>query len=210
VKKWLNTLGAVTNSAAYLSAQTQYDQCGNVRKIWDARDTTLSNPAQIEYSNQSAYPTLNTSADPDGNGPLSALTTSTEYDVDTGLVTATVDANGQRTTFSYDNTLNRLKQVVRAATDAAKNQTTYTYNDDALTITATSDLNSYPDNLLKTVTKYDGLGRMIETQAFEDGTNYISTQQQYDTSGRVFKTSNPFRTGTPVWTTTTYDALAEY
>src|SRR6185503_12441630 len=70
-----------------------------------------------------------------------------------------------------------------------------------------SDLNFYPDNLLKTVTKYDGLGRTTETQTFEDGTNYIATQQQYDTSGRVFKTSNPFRNGTPVWTTTTYDSL---
>lgn len=123
-------------------------------------------------------------------------------------MTATVDANGQRTTFSYNDQLNRLKQVVRAATDTAtKNQSSYSYDDTALTITATSDLNFYPDNLLKTVTKYDGLGRMTETQTFEDGTNYIATQQQYDTSGRVFKTSNPFRTGTPVWTTTTYDAL---
>src|SRR6185503_21035199 len=124
--------------------------------MWDARDTTLSNPAQIEYSHQASYPTLNTSADPDGSGPLSALTTATEYDVDTGLVTATVDANGQRTTFSYNDPLNRLKHVVRAATDATtKNQSSYSYDDTARTITATSDLNNFGDNLLKTVTKYD-------------------------------------------------------
>ncbi|HET9711451.1 MAG TPA: RHS repeat-associated core domain-containing protein, partial [Pyrinomonadaceae bacterium] len=140
-----------------------------------------------------------------------ALTTSTEYDVSTGLVTATFDANGQKTTFSYNDPLNRLKQVVRAETDAAaKNQSTYSYDDSALTITATSDLNTYEDNLLKTVMMYDGLGRMTETRTFEGGTNYIATQQQYDALGRNFKTSNPFRpwqSETPAWTTTTYDAL---
>ena len=212
VKSWLNTLGAFTNPSAYLATHTQHDQCGSVRKIWNARDTSLTNPTQITYSHQFSYPTLNTSADPDGGGPSLALTTSTEYDVSTGMVTATIDANGQRTAFSYNDLLNRLTRVVRAETDAvAKTQSTYSYDDSARTITATSDLYTYDDNLLKTVTMYDGLGRMTETQTFEGGTNYIATQQQFDTSGRVFKTSNPFRpwqSETPVWTTTSYDALS--
>jgi RHS repeat-associated protein len=212
VKSWLNTLGAFTNSSAYLATHNQYDQCGSVRKIYDARDTTLTNPTQIAYSHQFSYPTLNTTADPDGGGPSLALTSSTEYDVSTGLVTATVDANGQRTTFSYNDPLNRLKQVVKAEQDAvAKNQTTYSYDDTARTITATSDLYTFNDNLLKTVTIHDGLGRKTETQTFEGGTNYITTQQQYDSMGRIFKISNPFRpwkSEAPVWTTTTFDALS--
>ncbi len=213
-REWLDTLGAVTDANAYLAAHMQYDNCGSLRKIWDRRDTTLSNPAQIEYSSthQFAYPTVNTSPDPDGGGPLLPLMTSTEYDASTGLVTAATDANGQRTTFAYNDPLNRLKQVIRAAGDAsAKNQSFYAYDDVAHTITVTSDLNTYDDNVLKKVTLYDGIGRTTETRTFEGGTNYIAVQQQYDVLGRVFKTSNPFRpwqSETPVWTINGYDALS--
>jgi hypothetical protein len=118
---WLNTTGV------FLQSHAQYDQCGNVRKTVDARDTTFSNPAQVEYSAafHFAYATLMTSPDPDGAGPLTSHTSSTEYDFSTGLVTATIDANGQRTTFGYNDPLNRLKQVERATTDAlARNLTT--------------------------------------------------------------------------------------
>jgi len=80
VSHWLNT----TNT--WLQNHTQYDQCGSVRKLWNAGDTTLLNPKQIEYASQYqfAYPTLTTSPDPDltpsANGPLQPLTTSATYD----------------------------------------------------------------------------------------------------------------------------------
>lgn len=101
VSTWLNT----TNS--YLSVHTQYDQCGSVRNVWDARDTSLTNPSRIEYAAtyQRAYPTSKSSADPDGAGPLQSLTSTSEFDFTTGLVTAEVDVNGQRTTFSYNDPL---------------------------------------------------------------------------------------------------------
>jgi hypothetical protein len=81
---WLNT----TNS--FLSVHTQYDQCGSVRNVWDARDTNQTNPSSIDYSAtyQRAYPTSSTSADPDGAAPFQGFTSSTEYDFSTGLVTA--------------------------------------------------------------------------------------------------------------------------
>jgi len=205
---WLNTTGA------NLSSHMQYDQCGNVRKVWDARDTSLTNPAQIEYSAayQRAYPTLNTSPDPDAGGPLVALVTSTEYDGATGLVTSTIDANGQQTTFSYNDPLLRLKQVIRAVGDATvKNQTTYIYDDAGRTVTVTSDLNNFEDNILKSVMFYDALGRRVESRSYEGGTNFIASQTQYDTMGRANKSSNPFRPWlgeSAVWTTTVFDALS--
>ena len=206
VATWLNT----TNS--FLSAHTQYDQCGSVRNVWDARDTTLSNPSRVEYAAtyHRAYGTSTFSADPDGAGPLQSLTSTSEFDSATGLVTAQVDANGQKTTFSYNDPLNRLKQVIQAETDpAAKTQTSFSYNDNARTITATSDLNSFEDNALKTMSLFDGLGRAIEARTYEGGTNYIVTQTQYDILGRPFKTSNPYRWQSEdvAWTTTTFDAL---
>ncbi|MGH9968944.1 MAG: RHS repeat domain-containing protein [Pyrinomonadaceae bacterium] len=213
---WLNFNGSIFSTfpaGSYLLNHAQYDQCGNVRNIWDARDATQINPTQVDYSltYQYAYPTLNTSADPDGVGPLTSLATSTEYDLATGLVTATIDANLNRTTFAYNDPLNRLKQVVRAADDTqVKNQTSYDYQDPVRKIIVTSDLNSFDDNVLKTVMLYDGLGRTTETQQYEGGTNFIATQTQYDTMGRAHKISNPYRpwqSETPVWTTTTFDAL---
>ena len=207
-RNWLNTTGV------FLQTHVQYDQCGNVRKIWDARDTTFSNPAQVEYSSlyHFAYPTLATSPDPDGSGPLTAHTTSTEYDFSTGLVTATVDANSQRTTFAYNDPFNRLKQVVRAATDAlVANQTTYEYDDTARTVTVKSDLNEFDDRLLEMVSLYDGLGRVTETRQYEGGDHFIKVQTEYDSLGRPFKTSNPFRPWQPnqtaAWTIQLFDAL---
>ena len=205
--RWLNTTGA------NLSSHVQYDQCGNVRMAWDARDTSLTNPAQIEYSAvyQHAYPTLNTSPDPDGAGPLTALTTSTEYDGATGLVTSNIDANGQQTTFSYNDPLLRLKQVIRAAGDpTAKNQITYLYNDAAHTVAVTSDLNNFGDNVLKSEIIYDALGRRVESRTYEDSTNFIASQAHYDTMGRVDKITNPFRPQqeSAVWTITLFDALS--
>jgi RHS repeat-associated protein len=204
---WLNTTGA------NLVSHVQYDQCGNMRKAWDARDPSLTNPAQIEYSAvyQRAYPTLNTSVDPDGGGPMTALVTSAEYDGATGMVTSTIDANGQQTTFSYNDPLLRLKQVIRAnGAPSARKQTTYTYDDVGRTVTVTSDLNNFDDNILKSVTFYDALGRRVESRAYEGGTNYIASQTQYDTMGLANKSSNPFRPWmgeSAVWTTIGFDAL---
>ena len=212
--RWLNFNGTSFfsfPSGLFLVTHTQYDQCGSIRKLWDARDTALANPTQIEYSADfhRAYPTTNTTADPDGGGALSALVKTAEYDLSTGLMTAKVDANNQRTTFSYDDPLNRLKQVVRAATDAvSKSQTSYAYNDSARTVTVTSDLVTFNDNVLKTVTLHDNMGRPKETQQYESASTFITTQQEYDDFGRVFRKSNPYRQGdTLAWTTTAYDTL---
>lgn len=198
---WLNTTGT------FLQTHSQYDQFGNVRYTWDARQKQ----SQINYSStySFAYATEAISPDPDGGGPLTSLTTTSEYDLSTGRVTATIDPNGQRTTFSYADPLNRLKQIVRASTDlSAKMQATYVYDDVGRKVTFTSDLNNFDDNIIKTETLFDGQGRTIETRQYETPSNFIAINTEYDTHGRPFRTSNPYRPGeTVVWTTTVYDAL---
>ena len=42
---------------------------------------------------------------------------------------------------------------------------------------------------------------------YEDGGGYSRTLQEYDGMGRIWRISNPLRTGTPVWTTMDYDGL---
>jgi len=202
---WLNTTGA------YLQTHAQYDQGGSVRNAWDAK----GNQSQVEYSSTYAYayPTLTRSAVPDPSGAygsnISFVSTSA-YDFNTGLVTSTTDANNVTTTFAYNDSLNRLTQTVRASGTALQNQTTVNYDDINRIITTTSDLNAYNDNLLVSKVLYDALGRTIETRQYEGSGNYIAAQRQYDSLGRAYKTSNPFRpwqSEVAIWTTSAFDAL---
>jgi RHS repeat-associated protein len=107
--------------------------------------------------------------------------------------------------------LDRPTQVIAAVNNAAvKSQTSFLYDDPNRTVTNTSDLNNYNDNLLKTQSVYDTLGRTFETRQYEGGTNYIATKREYDALGRAYKISNPYRpwqSETAVWLTTTFDAL---
>ena len=214
ITNWLNFNGSTLSTfpaGTYLAVHTQYDQCGSVRKTWDASDTSLTNPTLTDYSStyHFAYPTTQTSADPDGAGPKLPFTTTTEYDSSTGLLTAIIDPNSQRTEFSYNDPLNRLKQTILAATDtSAKTQITNIYDDVARTVTTTRDLNVYNDNVLKTMTLHDALGRVRETRQYESALGFIAVETQYDNMARPFKISNPYRPGdTIVWTTQVYDAL---
>jgi RHS repeat-associated protein len=203
--RWLNT------SNTYLSAHTQYDQYGSVRKTIDARGSQSLADYSATYSY--AYPTRNTSPVPDPtgrHGSASSLVTTTTYDLSTGLVTSTLDANSQTTNFEYNDPLDRPTRKVLAAGTSASSQTVISYDDHNHVINTASDQNTLGDGMLRSAVVYDGLGRMVETRTFEAGNNYIATDQTYDTLGRVGQTSNPFRPWmqeSPVWTTNAYDAL---
>jgi len=219
---WLDTTGA------YLLAHLQYDQCGNVRQRWDARDTGLTNPTQVSYSdafsdgvprNTFAFPTSMTTAVPDPNGTYGsnvALTTTSVYDFNTGKVFSMADANGKTTSYDYSDSLERVKQV--NLPDGGR--TTYTYVDahqcgpyvETRTLLDTSgrEADSYQF--------FDGLGRPTRTFAYENqDTNnpYLTVDTQYDPMGRAWRVSSPYRSPgclaavnpSGQWTTTAYDAL---
>lgn len=202
---WLNTTGT------YLHTHAQYDQCGSVRNIWDAK----GNQSQIEYSSAYAYayPTLTRTPvpDPSGqNGSANAFVATRIFDFNTGLITSSTDANNIVTTQEYNDVLNRPTRTVRGNGTSVQSQTFIVYDDVNRVVTATSDQSSYNDNLLKSETTYDGLGRPTEARQYESGTNYIAVRTQYDTMGRPYKNSNPFRplnSETAVWTTTAFDPL---
>lgn len=221
--KWLDTTGA------YLLTHAQYDQCGNVRKTWDARDTGLTNPSQVSYSdafsdgvprNTYAFPTSMTTAVPDSNGTYGsnvALTATSVYDFNTGKVFSTTDANAKTTSYDYSDSLDRLKQV----TMSDGGRTTYTYVDvhqcgpyvEARTLLDATgrETDSYQ--------YFDGLGRPKRTFTYENqDTNnpYLTVDTQYDALGRVWSVSNPYRSAgctstvnpSGRWTQTTFDALS--
>ncbi|HEV7747252.1 MAG TPA: hypothetical protein VGO56_19810 [Pyrinomonadaceae bacterium] len=110
-------------SGTWVTTHTQYDQCGNVCKLWDGADVGLTNPSQVSYldsfsdgviRNTYAFPTSVTSAVPDpGNtyGSNVAFVTTKVFDFGTGLTVSRSDANAKTTSYDYTDPLNRLKQV---------------------------------------------------------------------------------------------------
>ncbi|HEY0761036.1 MAG TPA: RHS repeat-associated core domain-containing protein [Pyrinomonadaceae bacterium] len=209
--------GAVTGS---LSSYSQYDIAGNVIKTIDPRGyaTELkyadcygapngearTNSAPTELSGVSGY-ALVTSV----KNSLNQWTYS-QYDFYLDQPVDGEDVNGVVSSGTYNDSLDRPTQIRRAAGTAITNQTTFSYDDTNRIITTFRDRDANNDSLLVNSVVYDPMGRSIETRQYEDGTNYIATQSQYDVLGRLYKTSNPFRpylSETAVWTTTAFDTL---
>jgi RHS repeat-associated protein len=206
MRSWLNPGGT------WLETHAQYDQCGSPRMSWDARDPTRTNPTQIEYSStyDYGYPTSTISADPDGTGPLSSLTSSTAYDVTTGAVNSTTDANNQITNFSYD-TKNRLSLITRPTGGGS---TSYEYGTTVGSLFTKTRTAQDATRYIETYQYFDGLGRASRSFLNESG-SYVTTDTQYDNMGRTWRVSNPYRVTnltdgvnpSGLWTSTVYDAL---
>jgi RHS repeat-associated protein len=212
-------------TSTWIYTHAQYDQCGSVRKAWDARDTALANPSQISYSdsfadgvprNSYAFPTNTTSAVPDPSGTYgqtTGLVSTAIYDFNTGLVTSATDANGRTTTFEYNDPLDRPTKVNRP--DGGWSSTSYNDNPADIYVTTQTLTQTTPTQLvLSSYQHFDKLGRSVRSFASE-GSTYITSDTQYDRLGRVSRVSNPYRSTSstdPVnpsgkWTTNTYDTF---
>lgn len=213
--------GAVTGT---ITSYAQYDVAGNVVKAVDAlgHETAFdfgdnfgtpdgearTNAVPEELARQS--PQAHAYALPKSVTDAAGHTSYAQYDYYLGRPVDGEDVNGAHTLLRYDDLLDRLTKGVRAFGAAEQTQTTIAYNDVGHTITVTSDLNSYEDNLLKAETVYDGLGRTVQTRQYENATQYILSEQKYDAAGRASASSNPYRPAlgeSAVWTKTAYDAL---
>lgn len=219
------TSGQWLSGSTYLETHARYDKFGNLRKSWDARDTSQLNPAQIDYSEtyQYALPTTTTSPlvpDPFGQpGSMTALVTTTNYDQATGLVTSTVDANNQTTSFSYSDPqtsaldpLNRIRTVSKP--DGGL--TTFIYNDAPGSLSVQTLTKQDATHNLEATQYFDGVGRPVRSFLALGGGSYSTGDMQYDNEGRVWRVSSPYVStgaGSVVnpsgnWTTTTFDALS--
>ncbi len=225
VSRWL--LGSSqTENATY----QQYDIAGNVIKVIDPR----GNATTLDYTDRFGSPDGNARLN-DGvtllNGQMSyALPTSvtnalgqtaySQYDYYMGAAVDGEDINGMVASGYYIDDLDRPTQVVLAANiPALRQQKTFDYDDTNLTITVKSDLKAYGDNLLKSQTIYDKLGRITETRAYESGTNYVATRQvpflvtqephssQWMTGSQISNPFRPYLGEQPVWTTKIQDSL---
>jgi RHS repeat-associated protein len=222
--------GNVTQVTSYANAQTpaepvsvsiQYDILGNPVKTFDGREyaTTISysdnfgspsgearTPSQVAQLNG-----LSTFAFPTSATNALNHTAYTQFDYFTGSPVDAEDINGVVSSSFYNDPLDRPKQTIIANNISnLKQQTTIQYDDDGRKVTATSDLNSFNDNLIKSETLYDGLGRTMITRSYKDG-DFVAVETKYDALSRAEQVSNPYRPSRgeqAIWTKSKYDALS--
>lgn len=216
VTKYLLTGGAVTGS---ISSYSQYDIAGNVTKIIDGR----GNATELNYDDCFGAPngearTPSAPAELAGLYSYAFVTsiknslnhwTYSQFDFYLGAPVDGEDANGVVASGTYNDSLDRPTQIRRAAGTSLTNQTTFSYDDTNRVITTSSDRDTNNDNVLVNSLVYDQMGRTKETRQYVGGANYIAVRSEYDALGRLYRISNPLGMGdTPVWTTTSFDALS--
>lgn len=228
----VTTYGNAQAQSGAISVYSQYDILGNVVKTKDANGnastigygdnfgtpdsnaTTNTPPSQLNGQSTFAFPTSLT------NPPPFNWTTYSQYDYFTGAPVNTQDINGVISKTFYNDPLDRPTQTVTAVGLVGyERQSNVIYDDANKRIETKSDLNALNDNLLKSESFYDGLGRTIEGREYESDGGYVATRsipfvmvQDPDTAvwRAATKGSNPYRPlngEQPVWTTSLADEL---
>jgi RHS repeat-associated protein len=212
-----------SNAAAQTGAVTtysQYDMLGNVVKTIDPNGNaatvsyvdnfgspdgearTNTAPSQLNGQNTYAFATSSTNA-------LGWVTGYSQVDYFTGAVVNTEDLNGVVSKTLYNDPLDRPTQTFSAIGTAFERQSNIVYDDVNRRVEAKSDLNTLNDNLIKSESFYDGLGRTFESRSYKDG-GYVVSKSEFDALGRVKRATNPHRphlNEQALWTESFYDAL---
>jgi YD repeat-containing protein len=208
------------NGSAYIETETQYNRVGSPRKMWDGND----NLSQIEYDdaftdsinrNTFAFATKTISPVPGGNGSSQSLESSVRYEYETGLQKFVTDPNGLVTKFEHDDPLLRPTRVTPTNSSGtpvgSATVTEYGQADSNGQIIPSQRFIKVKTEITEGNWKeayswFDGLGRGTISQSV-DGTNGdVFVETEYDNFGRVWRTSNPYRSGETVfWTENTYD-----
>lgn len=214
------TTAWILSTSTQLYSYNQFDVAGNILMAIDARGYATTFDFADRYGAPDSEAQSNTAPSPLGGLTSYAFATKvtnavghisyTQFDYYLGRPVNAEDTNGIVASGSYNDSLDRPKQIKRAIGTSAENQTSFDYDDLNRTVTTTSDRDSNTDNGLVSKVVYDGFGRTKETRQYEGGANFILVEQQYDALGRSSQISNPYRplSETAVWTTKAFDALS--
>ncbi|HWQ54666.1 MAG TPA: RHS repeat-associated core domain-containing protein [Bryobacteraceae bacterium] len=190
-------------TGAWLTTRMSYDILGNVVSTEDPNGNTTAFGYTDNFI-EGAPPLGQTYAFRTSTTyPIAGMTSSARYSWYLGRMREFTAANGDQTTLTYNDPLDRLKSRDEAGT----RKTAYEYIDSSPpAVEVYQDLHAHNDGALHKRIDYDGLGRQAHSIQYEDG-GQISGDTEYDGLGRVRRVSNPYRSGGPEWTTMTYDAL---
>jgi YD repeat-containing protein len=197
----LTSVTRTNSSGASPTTQTVYNSQGLPTLLTDANGNKTSIAA---YQCSGAFPQQ--VIKPYQSSTTLSETTSYVYDCNTGLIASMTDPNNKMTSYSYNDPLNRLKQIQYP--DGGNVQ--YNYGDTAspVNVIVLQALSSSTSK--QTEYDVDGLGRLIHSK-LTDGSNIYETDTNYDSMGRVASVSNPYLNAsdpTYGWTTYAYDALS--
>ena len=191
-----------TNPTYLTTDTTTYDAHGRVLTVTDAIGRTTST-AYTPTTGGPVTKVTTTSPDPDGTGPLTPHVTSSEVDPAWGATLKATDANTKVTTGAYD-ALGRLTGVWlpgRATTLGANTTYAYTVSTSAPNAVTTKTLAANGTAYHTSVSLYDGLLRVRQTQAESADTTTpgrVVTDQIYDTRGLLVRANQAwFTTGAP-------------
>ncbi len=217
----ITTYADAQNQTGAISVHSQYDIAGNVVKVIDAKGYASTVSYNDNFGTQNAEartnqsPTvlngLQTFAFATSATNIAGYTTYAQFDYFSGAGMDAEDINGNISTTYYNDILDRPTQTISANNRPNfRRQMTANYQDNLRKVTVTSDSKTFGDNLLKSESFYDGLGRTFESRSYENATDYVAGLTQYDSLGRAYKSSNPYRpylNEQPIWTTSYFDDL---
>jgi RHS repeat-associated protein len=174
--------------STYQTSHTNFYDTGVPYRTFDPN----TSQTQFSYMCQGAYPNSITA-------PM-GLTTTMDWDCNTGLLNSTTDSNNQVTSYSYDSE-GRNNEIDYPGGGQQK----YTFNlsSDPPNIVTTSKIDS-ARNFVRT-DLLDDLGRTYQSQlnSVPAGTIYVDTT--YDPVGRVLSVSNPYHSpADPTYGITSY------
>jgi RHS repeat-associated protein len=195
--QWLNSTG---NN---VMATSVYNTKGMVTASYDAN----GNKSAIAYGSTGLYPSSIQRPAINGISHIDYFS----YDSNTGNILSHTDQNGSAsgdlahtTTYTYNDLLGRLTNIVDPPAPNGKGETTIGYSDTLLTVTTT--VTATPDPNETASRKYDGIGRAVQSTAL----NGATTETTYDLLDRIASTSNPHfitPSSTDGLTTYSYDAM---
>jgi RHS repeat-associated protein len=121
-------------------------------------------------------------------------------------LSSTTDENSQQTTYSYNDSLGRPTETDYP--DGGKTTTAYNDSGSAPTITSSTALDGSTN--MTRVTIMDGAGHPTQSQLTSDPSGTVYTDTVYDGLGRVYTSSNPYRSSSDMTyglTAYAYDSL---
>lgn len=208
-----NPRGNLTQRKEMLSGaatQMTYDVAGHVLTFADPNNNVYHLSYADNYSDgqtRNSYAHVTTLTNPAGQ------VQTWQWDFNLGLPVLHSDVNGVRTATAFADPLDRLTQTITGRSTPVETHTNVLYASPT-DIHTFKDQNSTgeSDSLsggLHVESQYDGFGRISSSLTYENSTQYIITNTQYDALGRVYEQKNPSRPGDSLDFPTifTYDAL---
>lgn len=200
-KGLLTRTDTITGSSTrvWASTTTTHDQHGRSVSATDA----LGNTTTTSYTPATGSPVTQVktiSADPDGAGPSTALTTSTTLDPKWGVPTKRVAPGGVTTAAALDS-LGRVTAVWKPGRDLAASASVkygYTINAAGVNAVKTETLNADGTTYLASYILYDSLLRARQTQTkAANGDGRVITDSHYDARGLTWRSLTYWGAGDP-------------